>query len=146
MPELPPQRRTDLWAKLAPAVGGGQLILPRCRDCDTVQYPLRELCRACLGENLEWAPVPDAGKLLSWTLVRASVEPFFRAHSPWPVGRVKLDCGPIVIAHLAVETQAMGMNVRVLPYQDLGGTPVLIIVPEASDRIISPVAALISGP
>ena len=145
MSSLPPQRRTELWARLAPSAGGGQLVLPRCRDCDTVQYPLRELCRNCLGENLDWGPVPVEGKLLSWTLLYASVEPFYREHLPWPVGSVKLDCGPVVIAHLAVPAPAAGMAVSVLPHLDGNGLPVLIITNSPGDLIAQPVAAILTA-
>lgn len=145
MSVLPPQRRTDLWARLAQSAGGGQLVLPRCRDCGTVQYPLREMCRTCLGDNLEWGPVPAEGKLLSWTRLHASVEPFFRAHLPWPVGSVQLECGPVILAHLGIHAPASGMQVRVLPCLDRGGVPVLVIVPEGTDDISGPVSVVVSG-
>ena len=142
---LPPGRRTELWTRLTPAAGQGLLILPRCRDCEMVQYPLRELCGNCLGDNLEWGPVPADGNLISWTRLHASVEPFFRGHLPWPVGSVKLDCGPVVIAHLAVALPASGMRVNVLPYLDGNGVPVLVIVPEESNDLTGPVAAMLAA-
>jgi len=145
MHALPPQRRTEPWNRLTPSAGQGLLVLPRCRDCDTVQYPLRELCGNCLGDNLEWGPVPSAGRLLSWTRLHASVEQFFREHLPWPVGSVKLDCGPVVIAHLAVELPAAGMAVNVLSYLDGNGAPVLVIVPGEGTDISGPVAAVLRG-
>lgn len=144
MHALPPKRRSELWSRLIPSAGHGQLVLPRCRDCETVQYPLREICGNCLGDNLEWGPVPAGGKLVSWTRLHASVEPFFREHLPWPVGSVKLDCGPVVIAHLAVETPVPGMPVSVLPFLDGNGAPVLVIVPEGDGDISGPVSALVS--
>ena len=144
MSALPPQRRTELWARLTASAGHGQLVLPRCRDCETVQYPLREICANCLGDNLEWAPVPAEGKLVSWTWLNASVEPFFQEHLPWPVGSVKLDCGPVVIAHLAIGVPRTGQPVQVLPYLGRGGAPVLVALPENFEgQIPAPVAALL---
>ena len=145
MSALPPQRRTELWTRLTASAGHGQLVLPRCRDCETVQYPLREICGNCLGDNLEWAPVPAEGKLVSWTRLHASVEPFFREHLPWPVGSVKLDCGPVVIAHLSVPAPAVGMAVRVLPHLDANGLPVMIITTSEEDFIARPVAEVLSA-
>ncbi len=144
MQALPPIRRSDLWSRLTPSAGQGQLVLPRCRDCEAVQYPLREICGNCLGDNLEWGPVPAGGKLISWTRLHASVEPFFREHLPWPVGSVKLDCGPVVIAHLAVATPVTGMPVNVLPFLDGNGAPVLVILPGECSDISGPVAAISS--
>jgi len=142
MHALPPQRRSELWTRLTASAGQGLLVLPRCRDCEMVQYPLRELCGNCLGDNLDWGPVPAEGKLISWTRLHASVEPFFREHLPWPVGSVKLDCGPVVIAHLAVALPATGMGVNVLSYPDGNGVPVLVAAVEGSGEIPGPVAAL----
>ena len=141
---LPPGRRTELWTRLTPLAGQGLLVLPRCRDCETVQYPLREICGNCLGDNLAWEPVPSTGKLISWTRLHASVEPFFREHLPWPVGSAKLDCGPVVIAHLAVPAPVAGMAVEVLLHLDANGVPVMIITASTEDFVGPPVAALLS--
>ena len=32
--------------------------------------------------------------------MRTSTDPYFRERTPWRVGTVKLDAGPIVVAHL----------------------------------------------
>jgi uncharacterized OB-fold protein len=140
---LPPRRRTPAGAALAAHAGAADLVLPRCRDCGTVQYPVRERCRNCLGDGLEWTPVPDSGTLLSWTRVHASVEPFFREHAPWPVGRVKLSCGPACIVHLGVAEPRSGMAVRVRCRADRGGSAVLVAVPAHGDGVpAAPVDAL----
>ncbi|MBI1733123.1 MAG: OB-fold domain-containing protein [Gammaproteobacteria bacterium] len=128
---------------MAAGVDAGRLLLPRCRDCGIVQYPLRELCRNCLGDTLDWVPVSGDGTLLSWTNVHTSLEPFFADHAPWPVGRVKLECGPLVIAHLAIASPDTGMRVRVLPHRDLSDVAVLIIVPESDAAVTGPVADLL---
>lgn len=126
MAHLPPQRRSLPGAVLAQHADGSRLVLPRCRECGTVQYPVRERCRHCLADDLAWEAVATDGRLLSWTPLQATVEPFFRDHLPWPVGRVKLACGPVVIVHLAVAEPHSGMEVRVHAVIDRGGAAVLV--------------------
>jgi uncharacterized OB-fold protein len=121
----------------------GKLVLPCCRDCGTVQYPLRELCRNCLADSLEWVPVSGDGILLSWTDVHASLEPFFAAHTPWPVGRAKLACGPVVIAHLGIRDPRCGIPVHVRSIRDAGGAVSFVILPEIATHALSaPIGAL----
>lgn len=145
MTALPPQRRSGPGVLLAQHADGSRLVLPRCRDCGTVQYPVRERCRHCLGESLAWEAVDRQGTLLSWTPLQASVEPFFRDHLPWPVGRVKLACGPIVIVHLAAAAPVIGMAVEVMSVIDRGGAAVLVASGSADDSTLQVRLAALTG-
>ncbi len=147
MTHLPPQRRTPAGARLAEHADGVRLVLPRCGECGTVQYPLRERCRHCLGDALAWEPVPAEGTLLSWTRLYASVEPFFRDHLPWTVGRVKLACGPVIIVHLGIPEPVSGMAVHVTCAVDAGGAAVLLaMAPGEQAAIPAGLAALLPAP
>jgi len=122
----PPQRRTTAWTALEAHAREGTLVLPRCSACGTVQYPLRELCRHCLADALAWTELPATGTLLSWTVLRSSLDGFFRAHLPWTVGLVKLDCGPVVMSHLFVPEPASGTAVAITLHRDAASRLVFV--------------------
>ncbi len=128
----PPQRRTPLgeqMSQLAPAAG---LKLQVCEDCNTVQYPPREVCKHCLGPKLVWTEVDPRGTVLACTSLFTSLEPYFRERLPWRIGTVKLDCGPVVMTHVAGSCDQRDARVQVLLAHDDGGSAVLAAVPEST--------------
>ncbi len=82
---------------LPPASG---LQLPVCTECGRVSYPSRELCGHCLADALVWQAVDPGGVLQSCSILHYSLEPFYAQQLPWPIASVRLDCGPVVLAHL----------------------------------------------
>lgn len=103
------------------------LSLQRCDQCGWVNYPSRELCGRCLADALRWQPVEDTGTVLSLTELHYSLEPAYAEHLPWTVASIRLDCGPIALAHLA---PGVGTNDRVTlqPVQDRSGNRMLLAV------------------
>lgn len=77
------------------------LELPTCMECGTVQYPLREVCVRCLSDRLQRAQANAGGVLLARTVLHRSMDERFAPRLPLPVGSVKLDAGPVLIAILA---------------------------------------------
>ncbi|MCB1664029.1 MAG: hypothetical protein KDI20_15660, partial [Pseudomonadales bacterium] len=47
-PITPPKQRTELGEALTAATVEGELVLQQCQQCDSVQYPPREICHHCL--------------------------------------------------------------------------------------------------
>ena len=125
---LPPAARTRQGEAMTQASHPGELHLQHCEDCAAVQYPPRELCHACLGDRLNWKETEAAGTILASTVLHRSLEPWFQEHSPWLMGSVKLDCGPVVLAHLAKDCSAAGSAVQVLQQRDGSGEAVLVAV------------------
>lgn len=97
----PPALRSPQGIKLDDQVVEGKLILQQCGVCQTVQYPPRELCCHCLGDELNWSAVSRGGDLLAYSELQHSLEPFFQELLPWRLASVKLDCGPVVLARLS---------------------------------------------
>lgn len=126
---VPPRARSGTALGLLRGVAAGRLLLQRCAECATVQYPPRDACRACLGDDLQWTEVESGGEVLASTSVRASTEDYFRERAPWPVGLIHADCGPQLVAHLSISARA-GQRVRIEPVADPGGRPVLVALPE----------------
>lgn len=127
---LPPSARTMAGARLSAAAReDGTLVLQRCSACGTVQYPAREVCVACLGDDLPLQLVEGSATLLSWTVGHASVSPWFAARLPWRIGRLQLAAGPSVIAHLHPALATMGAPAQVTLLRDASGQAVLVAVP-----------------
>jgi len=83
-----------------------------------------------LSHRLDWRAQDGAGELVSETMLRHSNELFFRERMPWRLGMVKLDCGPIVVAHLHGDCAAPPSRVTVRANLDRAGQAALVAVPE----------------
>ena len=97
---LPPTMRSPAAAGLSTAAAQGLFALQVCSACHTVQYPPRDVCCACLHDDLPWQPVPNGATVVASSTLHNSNEAYFQAQLPWRIATVKLDCGPVAIAHL----------------------------------------------
>ncbi|MFT4053487.1 MAG: zinc ribbon domain-containing protein [Novosphingobium sp.] len=88
------------------------IVLQKCRSCGTVNYPSREACLSCLGDELDWREVPANGRLLATCSIHRTLEPAFEGLLPLRLGTVVLDCGPQMIVFAAPEL-TQGAAVRV---------------------------------
>jgi NAD(P)-dependent dehydrogenase (short-subunit alcohol dehydrogenase family)/uncharacterized OB-fold protein len=114
---------------LTAAAAEGRFALQVCEDCKTVIYPPRDCCPACLSVRLPFRDVERGGVLVAETTVQISSEPYFRERTPWRVGTVKLDAGPLVVAHLHGDTRE-GQRVRLDLKLDKSGSAVAMTLPE----------------
>lgn len=128
-PDLPPRVRGRTARHLTSAAARGHFELPVCQACRTVQYPVREICRNCLSDNLRWEQVAAHGKALAVTTIRHSTDPYFQAHRPLFFGSVKLDAGPIVIARFP-DAAAAGSRVTLQCHLDRSGEAIMVALPE----------------
>ncbi len=142
LPVPPPSARSRYALGLLRAAAQGQFELQECRDCGRLQYPPREVCRRCLSDRLVWKPQPGEGELISETLLRHSLELFFRERVPWRVGLVRLPGEVTVVAHIHSDVPHAPAKVRVRAHLDRAGQAVLVALPEhdtpnmADDKIM----------
>jgi NAD(P)-dependent dehydrogenase (short-subunit alcohol dehydrogenase family)/uncharacterized OB-fold protein len=127
---LPPGNRSRVALGLTAAAARGKFELQVCRDCGTTQYPPREACHACLSQRLDWRAQGGGGELVSETMLRHSNELFYRERVPWRLGMIKLDCGPILVAHLHGDCAPAPTRVRVVANLDRAGQAALVAIPE----------------
>jgi uncharacterized OB-fold protein len=80
-------------------VAEGRFALQVCLDCGVASPAARRLS-PCPSPRLPFRDVDRGGTLLAETTVQTSTDPYFRERTPWRVGSVKLDVGPVVVAHL----------------------------------------------
>jgi NAD(P)-dependent dehydrogenase (short-subunit alcohol dehydrogenase family) len=68
--------------------------------------------------------------------VRFSTDPYFRERMPWRVGTVKLDAGPVLVAHLHDDAKE-GARVRLALKLDKSGAPVIFALPQQETENIA---------
>ncbi len=129
-PLLPPSARSRTALGITAAAAWGRFELQVCVACGVAQYPPREVCGACLGDELAWRGVDPMGELIAATTVHVSGDSYFRERTPWRVGTVAMDAGQVVIAHL-VASLATGDRVRLAQKLDRAGQGVMVALPLA---------------
>ncbi len=130
-PTLPPGNRSREAQGLTAMAAVGRFALQVCAGCGQVQYPPRQVCGQCLGDDLPWRDVATGGALLAETNVHAANDLFFRDRLPWRLGLVRSDAGPTVVAHLAEDCR-QGERVRLSLDLDRSGHAVMNARPEKS--------------
>jgi NAD(P)-dependent dehydrogenase (short-subunit alcohol dehydrogenase family)/uncharacterized OB-fold protein len=128
LPLLPQGARSRTAHGLTAAAAEGRFALQVCEDCGHVPYPPRDACPRCLSARLTFGDVDPNGRLIAETTIRVSTDPYFRERLPWRVGTVKLDAGPVIVAHLhgdAVE----GERVKLVLKLDKSGSAVMLALP-----------------
>ena len=83
---------------------------------------------------MRWTDVDAGGSVLSWTRLHVSQEAFFNEHAPLTIGLIKLDCGPVVFAHLAQASAATGRPVGVELRRDKSERDVFVALPRDSGK------------
>ncbi|MBR0565389.1 SDR family NAD(P)-dependent oxidoreductase [Azoarcus sp. L1K30] len=129
LPTRPPASRSRSAQGLTRAAAEGRFEMQVCSECNTLQYPAREVCCSCLSEHLQWKPVDNRGELIATTTLRHSNDLYFRERLPWRVGTVKMAAGPVVVAHIHEDCVADG-PVRLALKLDRSGQAVLHALPE----------------
>jgi NAD(P)-dependent dehydrogenase (short-subunit alcohol dehydrogenase family) len=102
-----------------------------------VQYPPREVCRACLSHRLVWRPQTGRGELISETVLHNAQELFFRERLPWRIGNVRVDAGVNVMAYVHENVGAAPCRVRVEAALDRAGQAALVAVAEQGRPALS---------
>ena len=82
------------------AARDGRLLLKRCKRCARMLAPQKEICDACLGEDLEWSPSAGKGSIYSFVVMHQLLNPAFKDEVPYNVIVVEMDEGPRLISNL----------------------------------------------
>ncbi len=87
----------------------------KCRGCGYITFPPRLVCPRCRSRAFETVKLADAGKLLTYTVIRVPPAPY-ADQAPYALGIVELDDGVRVMGQVAdcrFEELAIGKRVRV---------------------------------
>ncbi len=60
--------------------------------------------------DLAWTDMPEGGLLMAESTLRTSFNSYFQKHLPWRIGTIKLDAGPVVLAHVHGEVRSNGVG------------------------------------
>lgn len=129
LPLSPQGARSRTAHGLTTAAAEGRFALQRCCDCGRVVYPPRDACPTCLSPRLLYGHADARGVLVAETTVRVSTDPYFRERMPWRMGTVKLDVGPVLVAHLHGDLKEGG-RARLELKLDKSGAPVVLALPD----------------
>jgi NAD(P)-dependent dehydrogenase (short-subunit alcohol dehydrogenase family)/uncharacterized OB-fold protein len=125
----PPMVRSRAGLAFTARAAEGVFALQHCDECGAVSYPPRDICAACWSDRLCWRPTDPNGIVIAKTTLHASTNAFFRDRLPWRIGTVRLNAGPVVVAHLHRDARE-GDAVRVIARTDRSGQGVLLALPQ----------------
>lgn len=103
----------DYWR----AAAKGSLCVPSCSDCDRCFWHPRPRCPYCGSDNVRWKASAGKGTIYTYTVVRQSADPYFKARLPYVVAMVELDEGPRIMTNIVecdVESVRIGNRVSVV--------------------------------
>lgn len=89
----------DRPPELRPYLDGlatGELLVPRCANCERTQWPPRPRCRWCRHQAFEWITAPSGAQLYSWTVTHRAPEPSFTGLVPYTLVIVAVPTDPPV--------------------------------------------------
>jgi uncharacterized OB-fold protein len=81
----------------------------KCKECGTIHYPNRTLCRKCGHDAFEAMPLPRKGKLLTYTKLFTLPGDF--EVGDLSLGIVELENGVRVTGQIRIEKPKIGMKV-----------------------------------
>ncbi len=92
-----------------------RLEAAKCKNCGFVAFPPRQICPRCHSRAFETIILADAGKVVTYTVIRVPPHPF-SDQAPYAVGIVELDDGVRVtgqIVDCAFEDLKIGQRVKI---------------------------------
>ncbi len=80
----------------------GQIVATRCKECGTLHFPPRTDCPECRKSNVDWVPIDEHAKLVTFTEVYFA-PPAFQQGTPYLLGIGELTDGLRVFAPISSE-------------------------------------------
>jgi len=106
-----------------------RLVLPRCVDCQELQFPPELSCVHCGSPNQEWVEASGRATLYTWTVCHPPLLPYFSERAPWAVAAVTLEEGVRMVAcvvGIAASDYVMEMPL-VADFEDLDDERTLVV-------------------
>lgn len=110
------------------------VLMPRCRQCGHIQYPMGPCCSNCLADLFDWIELSGRGTVSAFVVYHHAFHSSLEAKVPYNVAEVCLEEGVIVITNLVgIDNDRIepGMQVRAV-FEPAGEFKLLKFVPDAS--------------
>jgi uncharacterized OB-fold protein len=75
----------------------GELLLQRCRACDSTYFPPQPFCPSCASDDIEIVRASGRGSLYSYVITHRAAPGF---DAPYVIAVVELDEGPRLLTNL----------------------------------------------
>jgi uncharacterized OB-fold protein len=92
-----------------------RLEAAKCKNCGYIAFPPRLVCPRCQSRAFEKIILADAGKIVTYTIIRVPPQPF-SDQAPYAVGIVDLDDGVRLMGQVvdcAFEELKVGQRVKI---------------------------------
>lgn len=99
------------WA----AAAEGRLVMPHCRACGRLFFPVGPVCPKCLSPDLGWREMSGRGTVSSFVVYHKGWSAWLAEHIPYGVVQVELDEGPRLTTGLlgiSADSIHIGLPVR----------------------------------
>ena len=107
----------QLTPKNTPYFTSGSIQIQFCEDCGHAQHPPDDVCYACQGTKLVFAPCPGTGKVESFARVHHPIHPALKDKVPYVIAIVSVDGAPGCnvqgnIVNCSPDAVSIGLKVR----------------------------------
>lgn len=109
LPDMSDPLTEPHWA----AAREGRLAMQRCAACRYVRWPAAHACPECLMEGGAWTTLSGAGTIWSYVVYEQALHPAFEGQTPYAVGLIRLDEGPMIHGRLESRPDALACGDRV---------------------------------
>jgi uncharacterized protein len=120
----------DLTRPFWEAAKERRLVVQRCAACGYYNHPPRNVCDACLAQNLQFEEVSGAGRIHSFTVMHQRDVPGFEAEAPF------------INIVIELQEQQMLLMISNLPISDRErvriGAPVQVDFEDRGNSVIVP--------
>lgn len=94
-----------------------ELLVQKCKDCDSYRYPPRSICPKCFSVESTWDKVNGKGEVYTFTVARVPLNPAWELDIPYTIGVIQLDEGVRMVSNIVdckPEDIKIGMKVEVI--------------------------------
>ena len=106
----------------------GELLIQRCKSCQTVWHPPSPLCPNCFSTDYDWTPASGRGTVYTYSVIHHPFRKIWEPHVPYVLAVIELAEGPKLLSNV----------IDVAPDAVQVGMPVAVTFQPVSDTISLP--------
>ncbi len=98
------------------ACGRHELVVQRCRGCDTYRHYPQAMCPQCHSTGFNWEQVSGRGIIYTYTVAHHAFHPFWKDRAPYVIATIELKEGVRMVSDmldLPIDEVSIGLEVEV---------------------------------